>query len=401
MYWFQAATPHPHLDTPYSAYNDPPICPQIVNGIPQGTIHCLHLNIYTPSNVTRNNTLPVMVFIHGGGFIEGNGNFRTMSAKYFLKNNVIFVTINYRLGPYGFLCLPELGYTNQGLKDIVLALEWIKNNINNFGGNEDNILLFGHSAGSAAVEFLLLYNEEKVFDKIILQSINIASPYIAGEASDKVYITTVAEKLGIDTKNLKTQDVMTQLSSINSDLLINITKGHGFRPCIDGIFITKSPKIVNMGDKSIMIGTTTKEIAFFYKGEENRYIHKFKKDLDKGFVNLPQDAIDKVKDFYSTGDLKENVINFGTDYVFNYPAERSMRFYVTNNATVYRYVFSHDGGRNYMKLRDNITEAGAVHADELGYLFDMDTLVSVPFNHEDSEVSAAMTEMWTNFAKYG
>lgn len=102
---------------------------------------------------------PVMFWIHGGGYTTGSGNSDMYGPHYLISQDVIVVTINYRLGVLGFLTLddPKLGVPgNAGLKDQVMALKWVQKNIRNFGGDPNNVTIFGESAGASSVHFLLL-----------------------------------------------------------------------------------------------------------------------------------------------------------------------------------------------------------------------------------------------------
>ena len=118
---------------------------------------CLFLNIFTPEDVKEGDNLPVLVYIHGGGFTGGCGHEKHFDGPVWPNKGVIGVTINYRLGPMGFLCLPELaeeaGFTgNYGLYDQMVAISWVKDNIAAFGGNAENITIMGQSAGAASVQ---------------------------------------------------------------------------------------------------------------------------------------------------------------------------------------------------------------------------------------------------------
>ena len=120
---------------------------------------CLFLNIRTPEYADSNSKLPVLIYIHGGGFTGGCGHEKHFDGPVWHKKGVISVTINYRLGPMGFLCLPELaaqaGHTgNYGLYDQVAAITWVKNNISAFGGDEKKITIMGQSAGAMSVQHL-------------------------------------------------------------------------------------------------------------------------------------------------------------------------------------------------------------------------------------------------------
>lgn len=115
----------------------------------------LFLNVYTPelpgSGQQDHPNLPVMVYIHGGGFLCGNGDAFLYDPVHFVQRRVVIVTFNYRLGPLGFLCFPEAGVPgNAGLKDQLLVLRWVRDHIAAFGGNPDNVTLFGESAGAKA-----------------------------------------------------------------------------------------------------------------------------------------------------------------------------------------------------------------------------------------------------------
>ena len=118
---------------------------------------CLFLNVFTPEDAKEGDKLPVLVYIHGGGFTGGCGHEKHFDGPVWPTKGIIGVTLNYRLGPMGFVCLPELqeetGYTgNYGLMDQMTAIEWVKNNIAAFGGDSKNITIMGQSAGAASVQ---------------------------------------------------------------------------------------------------------------------------------------------------------------------------------------------------------------------------------------------------------
>lgn len=115
----------------------------------RGSEDCLFLNVYTQSIIDKR---PVMVWIHGGAFILGSGDDAMYGPDYFVTEDVVYVTINYRLGILGFLSTGDRHAPgNYGMKDMVMALKWVKANIVNFGGDPDNITIFGESAGGVAV----------------------------------------------------------------------------------------------------------------------------------------------------------------------------------------------------------------------------------------------------------
>ena len=126
-----------------------------------GSEDCLSLNVYVPAGRTANAKLPVMFWIHGGGYFGGASSEPRHNGDFLPLKGIVLVTINYRLGVFGFLALPELasepgGFSgNYGLLDMVAALEWVKKNIAAFGGDPDSVTIFGESAGSFAVSTLM------------------------------------------------------------------------------------------------------------------------------------------------------------------------------------------------------------------------------------------------------
>lgn len=134
-----------------------------------GNEDCLFLNVYTP-DLTFSEKLPVMFFIHGGGYQEMSSSDLFYGPDFFINENVIVVTINYRLGPLGFLSVDYLPQ-NVGLYDQLLALKWVNENIDKFGGDKNEITIFGESAGSSSIHFQILSPLTKnLFKRAILQS---------------------------------------------------------------------------------------------------------------------------------------------------------------------------------------------------------------------------------------
>jgi bile salt-stimulated lipase len=123
------------------------------------------------SGSTNSSLFPVMVWIHGGGFVEGSGISSQYSPDYILNQDVVLVSLNYRLGALGFLSTgDEVASGNWALKDQVLALQWVQDNIRYFGGDPDQVTLFGESAGSACVHLLSLSNATIGKNKLTLNS---------------------------------------------------------------------------------------------------------------------------------------------------------------------------------------------------------------------------------------
>lgn len=410
---FGASTPHPGFETPFEAYNDTAVCPQMSGQTPIGTLQCLHLNIYVPNKATTKNLLPVMVWIHGGGFSIGSGNRADYSPELLIKHDVVLVFINYRLGPYGFLCLDsEKVSGNQGLKDQYLALKWVKENIRDFGGDPRMVTVFGESAGAVSIEFFLLSNRELLFQRAIMQSGSTLKPIAVSKLNNEIAFT-IASNMGYETDNI--ENAIRFLSEKDSDLVIAATNEienvyQIIRPCVDSGSDAVIPDLPqNLGNKKIsglnlMYGSNGEEMLAYY----NKYFIKgsFGKVLEMGFENLNESIAQIIQQFYvGDAEFNDNIIpefvQFGSDFFYNHPVERSMNKMIENGAKdIYYYVFNYSGHRNVMSKILNIAHSGATHGDELGYLFGNDALKDSP-NEEDQLVIDRMTKMWTDFAKFG
>jgi len=158
---------------------DPMQLPFPSDAAPLGTApseDCLYLNVWTP--VKRGNKLPVMVWIYGGGFVNGGSSPSVYDGSRFAENGVVFVSFNYRLGRFGYFAHPALTKENPngplgnyGTMDQIAALGWVKRNIGNFGGDASNVTLFGESAGGMSVLTLLASPKARgLFHKAIIES---------------------------------------------------------------------------------------------------------------------------------------------------------------------------------------------------------------------------------------
>uniref|UniRef100_A0A2A4K075 Carboxylic ester hydrolase n=1 Tax=Heliothis virescens TaxID=7102 RepID=A0A2A4K075_HELVI len=419
---FGPSTPHSGFDEVFEAYDDSAICPQIeeFDNTVVGSVDCLHLNIYAPNSANSRNRLPVLVWIYGGYFTIGFSGRYVYGPKFFVEKEVILVTLNYRLGPYGFMCLdiPDVP-GNQGLKDQQLALKWIKDNIEAFGGDSNQITIMGESAGGASADFHLLYGQEKLFDKAIMQSGTSFCPWAVLEP-DRSAPLKLSEHLGFVTTDI--HEALAFLSTVDAHLIIAAIPELDlvFRPCVENNFENvekfihdyplniKKPNIDNV---PILIGYNSYESVYTYdtlSEEEFENFNVFYEYLDKYFNFGDEELIEMeqyVRNFYIgdekiTKAVEDGIIKFDSDLLFTYPVARTVQKYLDNGLkNIYFYLFSYDGGRNFVKHNLNITTPGASHADELGYLFDV-SYMDEP-NTEDQLIVDRITTLWSNFAKYG
>lgn len=223
---------------------------------------CLFLNIWTPESASETSKLPVLVYIHGGGFTGGCGHEKHFDGPVWAKKGVVAVTINYRLGPMGFVCLPELqeeaGHTgNYGLFDQIAALKWVKKNISAFGGDGEKITVMGQSAGAMSVQHLCqseltdgLFRSAVMSSGVGMGSFMTSTPQKTYTFWEEVMKNTGAKTLG-------------EFRSISPELLFSEwkkAKGSMMNtsPVKDGILIKEKaePKKI-----PYMIGSTSHDIA--------------------------------------------------------------------------------------------------------------------------------------------
>uniref|UniRef100_A0A2A4JU07 Carboxylic ester hydrolase n=1 Tax=Heliothis virescens TaxID=7102 RepID=A0A2A4JU07_HELVI len=368
-----------------------------------------------------------MVWIHGGGFLGGSAS-QYDGPEFLLRNDVIVVSINYRLGPYGFMCLdlPEVS-GNQGLKDQVLALRWINENIEAFGGNANQITVFGESAGGMSVNLHLLSNYESLFHRAIIQSGPAISPWVSRDMNNTIPLS-LAEALEYNAESVA--DAINYLSTVDPYIIVKTAAELKLTetdeadnpltlPCIEiyteGVehFMTEHPKNIKstkVAKTPVIIGNNNNEMPFEYALQKDDFFDKYDFNYlisqDFEFGDNLEDALEDIRHFY-IGDektsvhLKDQITDFASDFVFNHPSQRmAERFLELGAKTVYRYIFSYSGDRNLLKKAYNLDVPGAIHADELGYLFDMGMLKG-DISPEDQLMIDRLTTLWTNFAKYG
>ncbi|XP_026686207.1 esterase FE4-like [Diaphorina citri] len=230
--------------------------------------------------------LPVMVFVHGGGFLMGQATSNMYGPEYFMDHNVVLVTIQYRLGVLGFLSFGNAEVPgNLGMKDQVLALQWIQENIEEFGGNPDSVTIFGESAGAASVSYHLVSPLSKgLFHRAILQSGTASCSWAstpAWLARDRAH--AFATLVGCPTQPIETVlDCLRQLPT--ETFVTTLNKFHiwfknpmiTFAPVIESPlsqnnFLPDHPLRLPHADVPIIIGVNNKEGGKFYPGLTGLY----------------------------------------------------------------------------------------------------------------------------------
>src|SRR5271170_384245 len=209
---------------------------------------CLFLNVYTPADAKDDAKLPVMFWIHGGGYSGGGSNEPRHNGDFMPLKGVVLVTINYRLGVFGFLATGDLAKEasgaagNYGLLDMVAGLEWVKGNIKKFGGDPENVTIFGESAGSFAVSTLMAAAPARgLFQKAIGES--GAAFTRNGLALDSLEVREKKDQEWVDSLAVKS---LAELRALPADKILESVKGappskpgYSFPPDIDGKLLTE------------------------------------------------------------------------------------------------------------------------------------------------------------------
>jgi carboxylesterase type B len=428
---FQAPLPPPRFAEPFIASRRDIKCVRPLGVGYEGTEDCLVANVFTPTlNDTSN--LPVMVWIKGKEFDKVYE--KELTFKNFVENEVIVVTLNFRESILGFLCLgTETAPGNAGLKDIIAGLEWIHENIANFGGNPNNVTLIGHGSGASAVDLITLsHRAEGLVHKAIAQSGTALAPW-AVSRDNLHYAVQVAESLGHIITNIEDlSEIFTRASISTIMAAINdlnlYDNSLAFSPCLekDNLtsvqpFMTKSPlQTIAEGD-FLQIPFLTGFVD--YEGTirlerifESDWLQKMEKDFSDFLQSDLQFESDKekheiaenIKKFYFDGESVnfDNILDYisytgDTMILISAIREARMRSGISSSP-IYLYQFSYKGelGQDFVGI---FSVESAAHSEDLGYLFsDLPLSPAVPAVPDvDRAVSNMIIERWTNFAKLG
>ncbi|MEZ4873746.1 MAG: carboxylesterase family protein [Bdellovibrionales bacterium] len=323
----------------------------------RGSEDCLNLNIWVPARY-KGEKLPVAFFIHGGGHFLGSNQDRLIDGKKFAKkNNVIFVSINYRLGPLGFMAFKDLIPPNLGLYDILLALKWVNENIESFGGDDSRITIMGESAGGANVLALMASPLARgLFSAAIVQSgHDIYLPLeMAHKVSEVVIENLNCDKYRDDFECLNQREASDIVEAISTNKL-----GHEviLGPVVDGEFllqsITETFRLGRQNKVPVIVGTNADEMTTvmttFYRDKiDNEDLYE--KLLKDQFGDENLQAINEAYPPNQYSDLKEGMQDILGDFLFHGVARSLLAALAnTQDEPVYRYVFSFKSNRPLLK----------------------------------------------------
>jgi len=391
-----------------SADTYPPACPQNLEGsrlpwteeyMHQGETSedCLYLNIWTGVQPEEEKH-PVMVYIYGGGFSEGSNAVALYDGEELARKGVVVVAINYRIGPLGFLAHPELtresdhrSSGNYGLLDQASALWWIHNNIAAFGGDPDQVTIFGQSAGAMSVAMLM---QSPLADGLFARGIIQSGPglFPANFLSGNTSLET-AEEAGLRFAEIKGADSLADLRALGVEILLEESPGLRFGPIQDGWFLSANPG----------------------KTEQVPVINGFTAD-DMGAGGNLGPAPDTTPQAYEK-DAKETYGAMAKQFLSLYPAfaysevSRMRKVSGRDRARVSMYLWASKqveaSPKVYTYYFDRAIpwpehpEFGAFHSGELPYIFNNLHLLDRPWEQIDHSLADQLSSYWINFAKTG
>lgn len=383
---------------------------------------CLFLNIWVP-HPQSSTPAPVLVWIHGGGFFTGTASLDMYNgASLAAIEDLIVISVNYRLGILGFLALPPAVPGNMGLLDQQLALRWVKENAAAFGGNPAQVTISGHSAGAASVGFHLLSPaSQPLFAQAGIQSGSVTAvwAWISPEEAKRRALA-LAEHLNCAKDNdtavvscLQEKDIATfaayELSKLRSPMLLDLP----FLPTTDGEFLPDEPrKLLDTGHmwaKPILTGVTSDEssttVVFTFPEVDDGLLsqEQLLKGVRMTVRGATEDVVQAVAQKYSEevqgpARYRQAMVQFCSDYFFVCPVTEVASKMAESGNPVYVYSFTHHSlGSTWPSW------IGAPHGAELPYLFGTKSMLGANKTYTEAEIalSRRMMRYWAEFARSG
>lgn len=378
----------------------------IGEALPPLSEDCLYLNVWS-TGVGEKGKKPVMVWIHGGGLTQGWSHQQLYEGSNLAGRDVVLVSINYRLGPFGFLAHPELSKEseygvsgNYGLMDQVAALEWVQRNIGAFGGDPGNVTIFGESAGGTSVNALCASPlAEGLFHRAIAQSPWVTATNYALLRKPLARVAS-AETLGLQWADQvlgerATDKSVAALRALSAETLMEKTgPGYPVAVTVDGRFMPAlSSQIFAAGkqhDIPLMVGTNADEGSMFVRF----FPFKTKADFSEamaGFFGEDAGAVEALYPIKSDADVYQATNQFITDTWFVLGARNMLEGMDAVSSSAYQYY--------YTLPSVVIPLLGAGHGSEIAYAFG--NLHPKQQTEQGKALSEAMMQYWVQFARTG
>jgi para-nitrobenzyl esterase len=368
----------------------------------EGSEDCLFLNVYAPASAKSKSKLPVMFWIHGGGYSGGASSEPRHNGDFLPTRDVVLVTINYRLGVFGFLATADLANEangaagNYGLQDMVAALRWVKANIGEFGGDPDNVTIFGESAGSFAVSTLMASPMARgLFHKAIGES---GAAFGGALAYDSLPVREKADGAWVAGLGVKS---LAELRALPTEKILDAVKDKkgGFPPDIDGKLLTESIESTYADGRQahvpLLAGWNSDEGSFFAmrgmtSDQWNGMANGLFKERAAEFLTLYPGQTD--------AQALRSAVDYGSDSFIAFSTWKWLEAHrKTGVSLVYRYHFE-------LAALPSKFHPGtfAFHSDDIEYVFGtLDTRPGATIRDWDRQLSDQMMSYWTNFAKTG
>ena len=364
---------------------------------------CLYLNVWRPA--AEAGKLPVMVWIYGGGFVNGGSSPAVYDGSEFAKSGVVLVSFNYRLGHLGFFAHPALTseqpdglHGNYGLMDQIAALKWVQRNVAAFGGDPSNVTIFGESAGGMSVNFLLTTPlASGLFHKAVVQSGGgrsmMRSRKLRGdEDSAEARGVRLAKQFGVEGNDAQ---ALAKLRAIPADELKLSMMRMGEANYVGGpiqddkLVLGEPATLFAKGGGArvpVMLGATNNDIGFVQA-----------KSLDELYALFGEQAAAARAAYPSNGnDFVQVLMRVGGDQMMVEPARYIARVLTARGQPVYHFRFS------YVAESMRNTWPGAPHATEIPYVFNtVAARYGKDLTQKDAAMAKAVHEYWITFAKDG
>jgi para-nitrobenzyl esterase len=383
-----------------------PSCPQpripVFGATGETSEDCLYLNVWTTAR-DADAKLPVMVWIHGGSYAFGSGSQPIYDGAALARRGVVLVTINYRLGPFGFFAHPALsaesgrGSGAYGFLDQIAALEWVQRNIAAFGGDPGCVTIFGESAGSGSVTALLVSPlTDGLFHRAIAQSgVAFAKPLREAEQAGEGF----AKELGCEGEGalaaLRAKSAKELLDAASITMNIFGEGAFRFGPTIDGHVLPRDPVelMPAQRDVPLLLGTTADEgTIFVIQSPEGATKASFERAVTSVFGAQAGRVLERYpveRDADARGALARVI----ADAFFVEPTRAFARARAGLRSRTFMYHFTRvSPGARMLRL-------GAHHASELGYVFG--TLQPLGTDAKDGALAATIASTWVRFARTG
>lgn len=380
---------------------------------------CLYLDIWTPHLKTDGKKKPVMLWIHGGAFVGGTGSAPIYDGTNLALKDVVVVSINYRLGIFGFLSHPALSAEspngtsgNYALSDQIEALRWVQANIASYGGDPNNVTIFGESAGAWAISLLMSSPKaEGLFHKAIGQS--GAYLYSMPHRSQSIGGMPSAQEVGQSFVASVAQGNINKLRAMTADEVqaksveIPFTS-NGSLAIVDGYYLQQSVREIFQQGEQHKIPTLLGHNADEGSGLSDYYVvaptaedsAAYRADVQARFGDLAKRWLK----LYPDTDLTAAAFNAFRDSEFGWRMEQWARATERAGQTAYLYYFSHNPPQGdivrAMPLGSGARRLGAHHAAEIAYVFgNFQQFTSI--DDADRKMSDVISDYWVSFAKHG